>query len=70
MEGNLSVVVVGFWNVHFIAYCETAPLVGQTILGTDFKKGFGGKGANQVIKEFHILCICQKLMDHKGSNSC
>ena len=43
-----KIVVVGSCNIDLIAYCDIAPSIGQTVLGNDFKKGFGGKGANQV----------------------
>jgi len=32
-----------------VAYTERMPKIGETILGTDFKMGFGGKGANQAV---------------------
>lgn len=40
--------VVGSCNVDLVTYTKVLPRPGETIFGTDFKKGFGGKGANQV----------------------
>ncbi len=45
---KLDVVVVGSCNIDLITYTDKLPREGETIFGTDFKKGFGGKGANQV----------------------
>lgn len=47
MQGR--VVVVGSCNIDLIAYTKTLPKPGETVLGTDFRKGFGGKGANQAV---------------------
>ncbi len=44
-----EVVVVGSCNVDLITYTARFPKVGETIEGTDFKQGFGGKGANQAV---------------------
>eukprot|EP00727_Mastigamoeba_balamuthi_P007437 m51a1_g3313 putative ribokinase (531) ;mRNA; r:339154-341221 len=46
---GVSIAVVGSSNMDLIAYTNEMPLVGQTVLGRDFKMGFGGKGANQCI---------------------
>lgn len=46
---NDGIVVVGSCNIDLITYSAVLPLPGQTVLGTDFKKGFGGKGANQAV---------------------
>ena len=43
------VVVVGSSNTDLIGYCDKNPLPGETIFGTKFHTGFGGKGANQCI---------------------
>lgn len=42
-----KVCVVGSSNVDLIAYCDTMPRRGETIEGSNFRMGFGGKGANQ-----------------------
>ena len=44
-----DIVVVGSCNVDLITYTPRFPAVGETIEGTDFKQGFGGKGANQAV---------------------
>jgi ribokinase len=44
-----EIVVVGSCNVDLITYTARFPKVGETIEGTDFKQGFGGKGANQAV---------------------
>lgn len=41
--------VVGSSNIDMIVYSNEMPKKGETILGNDFKKGYGGKGANQVL---------------------
>ena len=46
---NIDIVVVGSCNVDLITYTNRFPKVGETIEGTDFKQGFGGKGANQAV---------------------
>jgi len=42
-------VVVGSSNTDLIAYMDRMPRPGETLHGTDFKQGFGGKGANQCV---------------------
>jgi ribokinase len=42
-----GVCVVGSANVDLIAYVSRPPLVGETVSGSRFETGFGGKGANQ-----------------------
>jgi len=44
-----SIVIVGSCNIDLITYTNDLPRSGETIFGKDFKKGFGGKGANQAI---------------------
>jgi len=41
------VCVVGASNTDLIAYVPRLPRLGETLHGTDFRTGFGGKGANQ-----------------------
>jgi ribokinase len=43
------IAVVGSLNIDLIAYTERVPDAGETIIGTDFRMGFGGKGANQAV---------------------
>ena len=41
--------VLGASVMDCVAYVERMPVKGETILGADFKMGFGGKGANQAV---------------------
>jgi ribokinase len=43
------VTVVGSANVDLVSAVERAPAAGETVLGTGFARGFGGKGANQAV---------------------
>jgi len=44
-----KICVVGSSNIDQIAYTEIIPSDGETVFGTDYKMGFGGKGANQAV---------------------
>jgi ribokinase len=44
-----SIVVVGSVMVDLVAYADPLPAVGQTVVGSAFQIGFGGKGANQAV---------------------
>lgn len=44
-----GVVVVGSTNIDLITYAERLPEDGETVVGTRFRSGFGGKGANQAV---------------------
>lgn len=46
---NPSILVVGSTMIDLIAYAERLPEAGETLVGTDFRMGFGGKGANQAV---------------------
>jgi ribokinase len=50
-----AITVVGSCNIDLVAYTKTMPRPGETIIGTDFKKGFGGKGANQVSNKIDVI---------------
>ena len=41
--------VVGACNIDLISYVPRMPAVGETLHGTRFQMGFGGKGANQAV---------------------
>jgi ribokinase len=43
------IAVVGSTMVDLIAYARRTPGAGETIVGDDFRMGFGGKGANQAV---------------------
>ncbi len=45
----MDVVVVGASNMDLISYVDRLPKVGETIHGSRFATGFGGKGANQCV---------------------
>ncbi len=43
------IVVVGSTMIDLVAYADVLPDPGQTVRGTEFRLGFGGKGANQAV---------------------
>lgn len=45
----MDIVVIGSLSTDFIVQASRMPDKGETILGTDFKTAFGGKGANQAV---------------------
>jgi ribokinase len=49
MTDRPSIVVVGSLNVDLVAYADRLPEQGETLAGTRFLQGFGGKGANQAV---------------------
>jgi sugar/nucleoside kinase (ribokinase family) len=44
-----KVCVVGASNIDLISYVPRLPALGETLHGTRFSTGFGGKGANQAV---------------------
>ena len=46
---NPVIAVVGSLNIDLIAYSQRVPNAGETLIGDDFRMGFGGKGANQAV---------------------
>lgn len=46
---NSEVIVIGSCNVDLISYVERFPKAGETICGSKFQTGCGGKGANQCV---------------------
>lgn len=46
---SAPLVVIGNANVDLTTYVENAPERGETVLGTGFSIGMGGKGANQAV---------------------
>ena len=44
-----DVVVVGHCNTDLSFYADRFPRPGETMLGTSFRQGFGGKAANQAV---------------------
>lgn len=45
----VRIVVVGSTMVDLVAFAERLPEPGETVVGTAFLQGFGGKGANQAV---------------------
>jgi len=45
----VRVAVVGAANIDLISYVPRLPRVGETLYGTSFRMGYGGKGANQAV---------------------
>ena len=54
MSGQ-GIVVVGSTNIDLIAYADRLPEDGETVMGTGFRQGFGGKGANQAVMAARLL---------------
>lgn len=44
-----KICVVGSSNIDLVSYAPRLPKLGETISGTRFQMGFGGKGANQAV---------------------
>lgn len=44
-----KICVVGASNIDLIAYAPRLPKLGETVTGSNFQTGFGGKGANQAV---------------------
>ncbi len=44
-----SICVVGACNIDLVSYVPRMPAIGETLHGTRFQIGFGGKGANQAV---------------------
>src|SRR5579872_317696 len=49
MEHQPHIVVVGSANVDLTTFTDQFPRAGETIFGSRFQLGFGGKGANQAV---------------------
>ena len=43
------IVVVGSTMIDLVAYADRLPDDGETVVGTEYRTGFGGKGANQAV---------------------
>ena len=49
MDRQLHIVVVGSANIDLTTFTDTFPRPGETVFGSRFQLGFGGKGANQAV---------------------
>jgi ribokinase len=49
VSGEARVCVVGASNIDLISYVPRLPRLGETLHGTRFQMGYGGKGANQAV---------------------
>jgi ribokinase len=49
VSAQKPIVVVGSINTDLVAVTSRAPVVGETVLGSDFQMHPGGKGANQAV---------------------
>jgi ribokinase len=47
--GEPRIVVVGSTMIDLVAFADRLPEAGETLVGTRFLQGFGGKGANQAV---------------------
>jgi ribokinase len=66
MANTPRIAVVGSANTDLITFADAFPRAGETIFGTGFDLGFGGKGANQAIAA--RLCGSEVLMVAKVGN--
>ncbi len=49
MQKTPAIVMVGSSMVDLITHVPRLATVGKTLVGSDFKTGFGGKGSNQAV---------------------
>ena len=66
MAGTPRIAVIGSANTDLITFADTFPRPGETLFGTGFDLGFGGKGANQAVAA--RLCGGEVLMVAKVGN--
>ena len=45
----MSIIVFGSINIDLVATAPCLPIAGETLLGNNFFKAPGGKGANQAV---------------------
>ena len=48
-QQQVAIIVVGSTMIDMMTYVERVPAAGETVVGTRFAQGFGGKGANQAV---------------------
>jgi ribokinase len=66
MADTPRIAVVGSANTDLITFADTFPRAGETLFGSNFDLGFGGKGANQAVAA--RLCGAEVLMVAKVGN--
>ncbi len=66
MASTPRIAVVGSANTDLTTFSDAFPRAGETLFGTDFNLGFGGKGANQAVAA--RLCGAEVLMVAKVGN--
>jgi ribokinase len=66
MPGSSRIAVIGSANTDLTTFSDTFPRPGETIFGTRFDLGFGGKGANQAVAA--RLCGADVVMIAKVGN--
>src|SRR5437763_9112691 len=49
MKSQPRIAVIGSANIDLVTYTDQFPRPGETIFGSSFSLGFGGKGANQAV---------------------
>ncbi len=68
-----KITVVGACNIDLISYVPRLPALGETLHGTRFHMGFGGKGANQAVMAAklgaHVTMITKLGRDVFGENT-
>jgi ribokinase len=69
----VRVCVVGAANIDLISYVPRLPHVGETLHGTQFRMGYGGKGANQAVMaaklRAEVTMICKLGRDVFGEGT-
>jgi ribokinase len=66
MAQTPRIAVIGSANTDLITFADRFPRAGETLFGTSFDLGFGGKGANQAVAA--RLCGAEVLMIAKVGN--
>ena len=51
-----KIIVVGSVNMDMFVKMDKIPVIGETVMGTEFLKGVGGKGANQAVAAAKLGC--------------
>eukprot|EP00906_Rhabdomonas_costata_P000170 RCo000236 len=62
------VIVLGSCNMDMVCYAPRMPVPGETLAGTGFHAGFGGKGANQAVMAAKLGAVVT-MVSKVGSDS-